>query len=95
MYLHWISLRSKRVESIDLDTEEYFVSRDVVFHETEFPFAVGNIQPQEPLTVSLPNAICDDDFLVTSMPMDQPDAVSNSDRHSDATGTCCRQGELA
>lgn len=39
MCVCWVSIRKKGWRLYDLDKHEFFVSRDVIFSEEEFPFA--------------------------------------------------------
>ena len=39
MHIYWLSTRKKGWKLYNLETDEYFVSRDVKFYETGFPFA--------------------------------------------------------
>lgn len=43
----WLSQRKERVEMYDMETSEIFVSRDVKFHENEFPFSTINVASLE------------------------------------------------
>ena len=38
MHLHWLSSQSKHIQIFDIDADTFFTSRDVIFHESVFPF---------------------------------------------------------
>jgi len=38
VHLHWLSSQSKHIQIFDIDADTFFTSRDVIFHESVFPF---------------------------------------------------------
>lgn len=75
----------------DLDRKEFFVSRDVVFNEAVFPFAIASLPPEtlstsQPTHVSVSPCIDDDDDAPIVHPIDPPLAEPNMmDRGSSST----------
>lgn len=63
----------------DLEKKEYFVSRDVVFYETEFPFARTDVPVSSPLLqTSPPRPHEDEDFLNVPSTSQIPDERGSS-----------------
>lgn len=77
MHFCWLSFWSERLESFDLEKEEFLISRDVVFYEDEFPMETSPVSSMSPSISSLTLASVDEDWLI------EPITSSNEKGSSD------------
>jgi hypothetical protein len=66
----------------DLHTKSLFISRDVIFHESIFPYAFNLLHPTSDGCFVLPNPSSDSEFVSNSFPVDSPPDIETDNSNS-------------